>query len=346
MPWLYTLADALNAAMDFVDSLVDAVFFPVHLPASVPTTTTSCSSSLSPTQVLPSMGCSLDVLAREAAAATAEESCIMAGLLFSRHVRVRRGPAYATVTSPLLVVLDLDMTVLRQPLSSVTFRTVQTMSPREQHALFVDADFFCGFCEAVTRHGHKLAVCSLTEGAADQHWCGLSVAEVVLAVLALALPSARTYLCSPDDVVCMTKSMAGPGKLFHLQVLQQRYNTRGQSPSVVTAAVGGGSMRSFETNVGLDRSKQSVDISYSSHDVVDENVSPVVAAAPLLPRWLSTDVLLIDDDKENCRLAVAQGYHAAHCGESGLSTEWFAARPDVQVLLGVTTDEMSCEGAF
>ncbi|KPI89637.1 hypothetical protein ABL78_1218 [Leptomonas seymouri] len=333
-PWWYTLADVVNSMLDGIDGVVDTVFAG-HL--NTTPTTTSLTAFLSPLPVddadaLASDETTVDNNYRQ------EDSCIMAGLLLNRNVYVRPGPAFASFTSPLLVVLDLDLTVLRHPLSSVSFRAVQTMLPRELQALYVDADFFCGFCEAVTRRGHELAFCSFTEGASDQHGCGLSVPEVVLFLLSAVLPQTRTYLTSPEDVVCLPKSAAGPGKLYHLQVLQQRHNARGRSP-VVAPAVGS---RSAYVSAGLEHKEgHSASLSCSSPDVLDGILYQSHPAAPLLlPRWLSTDVLLIDDDKENCRLAVTQGYHAAHCAKTGLSASWFAARSDVQALLGVTADEI------
>ncbi|KPA76351.1 hypothetical protein ABB37_07699 [Leptomonas pyrrhocoris] len=337
-PWWYSLVDAVNSTLDSFDVLVDAVFSASPSTTPVPTLWTAFSSA----QWLAGTGA---WRSKEAAVVdthdgddSGEESCIMAGMLLNRHVHVRRGPAFSTVTSPLLVVLDLDLTVLRYPLSSLSFRAVQSMSPRELRALFVDVDFFRGFCEAVTRRGHELAICSLTEGAADQHWCELSVPEVVLLLLSAVLPPTRTYLTSPDDTVCLPKSIAGPGKLFHLQVLQERRNARDTSPAAAVAVAAAAAAEEHNDANGAS-------LSCSSHEALDSVACRYASPAPLLlPRWLSTDAVLIDDDKENCWLAVTQGYHAAHCAETGLSASWFAARPDLQVLLGVTADEIPCGG--
>lgn len=331
--WWFTLADALIAAMDAFDAVVDTVFRSDHssAPANTELFTSSSPHCLTASLGVPSGAAAGWEVDDGAAAEEVAGSCIMAGLLLSRNVQVRHGLAYATVTSPLLVVLDLDLTVLRQPLSSIAFRTVQTMPARELRAVFVDVDFFRGVCEVLTRHGHKLAICSLTEGAADQHSCRRSVAEVVLSLLSAVLPATRNYLTSPDDIVCLPKSMAGPGKLFHLQVLQQRLNTKDKSASFLEAK---------ETSSSAnDKGNSTANLSFSSREAVD-GIACEPAPSLQLPRWLSTDILLIDDDRENCRLAATQGYHVANCADTGLSAAWFAARPDVQVLLGVSADEI------
>lgn len=318
--WGAAFVDSVNAALDAFDRVVDVVFAPCL--STAPSSAASSSSTLA----LP-IASHLSLNSRSEGA---EESCIVAGLLLSRHVRVRSGPAYATVTAPLLVVLDLDLTVLRQPLSSITYKATQSMSLAARQALFVDPVFLCAFCAAVSRSGHELAICSLTEGTADQHSCGLSVAEVVVWLLSAVLPPARHYLTSRDDVVCLPKSVAGPGKLFHLQLLQHRRNARDTTPLAPERTDGGATLPHPR-----DIHKGSV-----NHVPPESGDALCGLLVPPLPRWLSTDVVLIDDDKENCRLAVAQGYHAAHCARTGMTARWFAARPHLQMLLGVSAEEL------
>ncbi|KAK7196679.1 hypothetical protein NESM_000607000 [Novymonas esmeraldas] len=292
--WLDAAADAVDALCDAVDERLDS--------AALATSRAAAAGVASVASVLPAAALGGRSLAEVTAALTGR-TCIMAGLLLDRDVRLRGGPCYAPVASPMLVVLDLDGTLLHAPFSCVDLRATLTATAADVRALFVDADFLRDFCEAVTRHGHEVALCSLTEGSADQEATALTVAEGVLALLSRVLPATRMFLNSTDDVVCLPRSAAGPGKLYHLHELQQRRNARDERP----------------------RSRPR------------HTASP---APPVLPTWLSTDILLIDDDRANCELAVTQGYHAASCAETGMSAAWYAANCDVQVLLGLPASEV------
>ncbi|XQJ25688.1 hypothetical protein NXY56_001630 [Leishmania guyanensis] len=333
--WWDSAADALDALFDAVDMYLDST--------SVPPTVGP------PALSLPALALGGQSLSQIEAALTGE-SCIMAGLLLHRDVRPRSGPCYATVVSPVLVVLDLDGTLLRSPLNSISIRAVQVATTAEVRALFVDADFLGSFCESVTRQGHELAICSLTEGTADQWSTSLSVAEAVLCLLSRVLPPTRSYLTSTDDVVCLPRSVAGPGKLYHLQELQQRRNARDEGQRLLRSQAHPQLQRQQPTDdagveVANDASNSMrlsvfsppMQTSSSHHDgVVGGLRNP---STLLLPRWLSTDVVLIDDDRENCHIAVTQGYHAASCAETGMSASWYAANPELQVLLGIPASE-------
>ncbi|KAG5483541.1 hypothetical protein CUR178_07863 [Leishmania enriettii] len=338
-----SLPDWWNGAASVIDALCDAVERHVNTTAVSPA---AWSSSFS----LPSAALGGQSLSQIEAELT-EESCIMAGLLLHRDVRLRSGPCYATVVSPVLVVLDLDGTLLRSPLSTVSLRAAQAATTAEVRALFVDADFLGWFCEAVNRHGHELAICSLTEGTADQQATCLSVAEAVLCLLSRVLPPTRSYLTSSEDVVCLPRSMAGPGKLYHLQELQQRRNARDEEKR---------SLRSQTYPPPQQQQQETGDTEVETADDVSDSMSTNVSPSPartsspqndiigglrspstlLLPKWLSTDMVLIDDDKENCRMAVTQGYHATPCAETGMSVSWYAANPELQALLGIPASEV------
>ncbi|KAG5484114.1 hypothetical protein LSCM1_05969 [Leishmania martiniquensis] len=335
--WWVGAASAIDALCDAVDRYVDST---VLLP-------TACS----PVCLLLAAALGGQSLSQIEAELT-EESCIMAGLLLHRDVRPRSGPSYATVVSPVLVVLDLDGTLLRSPLSTVSLLAAQAATAAEVRALFVDADFLGAFCEAVNRQGHELAICSLTEGTADQRATCLSVAEAVLCLLSRVLPPTRSYLTSTEDVVCLPRSMAGPGKMYHLQELQQRRNARDE----------GQCSRKSETppSPPQQQKQQADDTGAEAADDVGDFMQTGVSPSPprtssprddmlggqqnrstlLLPKWLSTDMVLIDDDRENCRMAVTQGYHAVPCAETGMSVSWYAANPELQVLLGIPASEV------
>ncbi|KAG5505347.1 hypothetical protein JIQ42_07557 [Leishmania sp. Namibia] len=335
--------DWWDGAASVIDALCDAVERHVNTTAVSPT---AWSSSFS----LPSAALGGQSLSQIEAELT-EESCIMAGLLLHRDVRLRSGPCYATVVSPVLVVLDLDGTLLRSPLSTVSLRAAQAATTAEVRALFVDADFLGSFCEAVNRQGHELAICSLTEGTADQQATCLSVAEAVLCLLSRVLPPTRSYLTSSEDVVCLPRSMAGPGKLYHLQELQQRRNARDE---------GQRSLRSQTYPPPQQQQQKTGDTEAEAADDVSDSMRTNVSPSPpqtsspqndiigglrnpsmlLLPKWLSTDMVLIDDDRENCRMAVTQGYHATPCAETGMSVSWYAANPELQALLGIPASEV------
>ncbi|GET87005.1 hypothetical protein, unknown function [Leishmania tarentolae] len=329
------VADALYAFSDALDMCVDSTTVPLTFSASAPSLPAAALGGQSLSQI---------------AAALTEESCIMAGLLLHREVRPRSGPCYATVVSPVLVVLDLDGTLLRSPLSTISLRAAQEVTAAEVRALFVDADFLHAFCEAVARHGHELAICSLTEGTADQWATSLSAAEAVLYLLSRVLLPTRTYLTSTDDVLCLPRSVAGPGKLYHLQELQQRRNARDEEQRLLRGRLHAQQQaQRTENRCGATAE--------DTNDCVPTGPSSVPPQAPcvyrdgivggrrnplslLLPKWLSTDVVLIDDDKENCRMAVTQGYHATSCAETGMSASWYAANPELQVLLGIPAIEV------
>ncbi|KAG5509643.1 hypothetical protein JKF63_06348 [Porcisia hertigi] len=321
--WWDGVADALDALFSAVDDVcVDSVGV---------SSSTVCSSALS----LPPAVLGGESLSQIEAALT-EKSCIMAGLLLHRDVLLRSGPCYTAVVSPVLVALDLDGTLLRSPLSSISLRAALAATAAEVRALFVDADFLGAFCEAVTRHGHELAICSLTEGAADQWATCLSVAETVLCLLSRVLPPIRAYLTSTDDVVCVPRSVAGPGKLYHLQELQQRRNSRDEGPHPLRRPMHPDEMQQRVSDTGASPSSAFL---YPSHD--DDIVREVWGqSTTLMPKWLSTDMVLIDDDRENCRTAVTQGYHATPCSETGMSAAWYAANPELQVLLGTPASEV------
>ncbi|CBZ24842.1 hypothetical protein, unknown function [Leishmania mexicana MHOM/GT/2001/U1103] len=333
--WWDSAADALDALFDAVDMCVD-------------------STAVSPTFTIPALSLPAAALGGQSLsqieAALTEESCIMAGLLLHREVRPRSGPCYATVVSPVLVVLDLDGTLLRSPLSSISLRAAQVATTAEVRALFVDADFLGAFCEAVTQRGHELAICSLTEGTADQWATCLSVAEAVVCLLSRVLPPIRAYLTSTDDVVCLPRSVAGPGKLYHLQELQQRRNARDEEQRLLRGPIHSQQQLRPTDNTCAEATDD-------ASDSVRTGPSPLPLQTPslhyddtvgglwnqstlLLPKWLSTDVVLIDDDRENCRMAVAQGYHATPCAETGMSASWYTANPELQVLLGIPASEV------
>ncbi|CBZ32657.1 hypothetical protein, unknown function [Leishmania donovani] len=333
--WWDSAADALDALFDAVDMYVD-------------------STAVSPTFTMPALSLPAAALGGQSLsqieAALTEESCIMAGLLLHREVRPRSGPCYATVVPPVLVVLDLDGTLLRSPLSSISLRAAQVATTAEVRALFVDADFLGAFCEAVNQHGHELAICSLTEGTADQWATSLSVAEAVVCLLSRVLPPTRAYLNSIDDVVCLPRSVAGPGKLYHLQELQQRRNARDEEQRLRKSRIHPQQQPRPTYNTCAEAADD-------AGDSLRTGLSPLPPQTPsvhhddivgglwnpstlLLPKWLSTDLVLIDDDRENCRMAVTQGYHATPCAETGMSASWYAANPELQVLLGIPASEV------
>lgn len=310
-PWTDRVADALDDVMSAIDAYLDA-------PAAPLAVSQAALGGQSFSQI---------------EAALTGESCIMAGLLLQRQVRPRSGPCYATVVPPMLVVMDLDGTLLRTSLGSISLRAAHAATADDVATAFVDAPFLVAFCAAVAQRGHELAICSLTEGAADQHRTGLSVADAVLSFLSLLLPPHRTYLTSVDDVVCVPKSLAGPGKLFHLQELQQRRNERDaqQQHRAATATAAAASHDGVAGDV--------VGAPLTGNASPLSPPSSLPSAVPLLlPKWLSTDVVLIDDDRENCRLAVTQGYHAFLCAETGMCAAWYAANPELQVLLGLPAE--------
>lgn len=280
----------------------------------------------------------------------------------ARHVSVVQAPCFRPVVSPLLIVFDLDNTILNTHLSSIS------LSDQPGAECFLDPEFFVWFCETVYRQGHLLAIASLTDGPADRHLFRASAAEMALHLLNAVLPADRPFLCTVEDVLCQPQSRRDPGKLSHLQALQQRLNNawrgsvagleqlrprsdeaaaeRNGSPPLVLFE-GQASCRSStpgnSRRAATDSWSASLDAFSSSFLSPVSSSRPAFAAPPLpsqpqeswLPSWLSTDVLLVDDSVSNCELADHAGFRAACCAGTGFTRQWFKAQTGLHKLLRV-----------
>lgn len=254
------------------------------------------------------------------------ESCICGGYLLRRAVVLRHGPSYTAVASPLLIALDLDGTILHTPLSKIDLAHLVAQQPHRIASLFVDLPFFCRFCAAAARRGHELAICSFTDGCRDGDVVGWSAEKAVWMLLSQVLPVHRGYFTAMTDVICSPQTSSNPGKLLHLSVLQRR-RTEKDRCSAASAA-----LNLAKTNP-----------SSPGHPISNDSSSSGTHMDSCIPKWVPTDVVLIDDDGANCAIAAAHAYHVAHCSESGLSLNWYAKNFSLQQLLKIPAVEVASD---
>lgn len=267
-------------------------------------------------------------------------------------------PCDDSAVASMLIVFDLDHTLLRTCLSNLFLAEMMWESQSETAvgrggsgggaaAYFIDAEFFVWFCEQAHRKGHSLAIASHTDGAADRHVFGASAAESVFCVLDHVLPPRREYLCSSSFIVCHPQTHRAPGKQTHLLELQRLMNAPWQPSFWFPMSDDDGNSEEENDDDDDDAVRTGAQRLHQGDPLTPLVVGPSVCTTPrglptqerssrgrVLPVWLSTDILLLDNDAANCLEADHAGFHAACCAREGFTRHWFARQAQLRKLLG------------